>query len=94
VEIAATVTSEGQITLPKQVRDALGVREGDRVVFRVLAGRAVVARAIITFPGVTADDELLLDTARTRHYQIAGCKRHGCDSAALDSIKIDDMGAR
>ena len=45
MEIAATVTSKGQITLPKPVRDALGVHEGDRVVFRVLADRAVVARS-------------------------------------------------
>jgi AbrB family looped-hinge helix DNA binding protein len=45
MEIAATVTSKGQITLPKSVREALGVHEGDRVVFRVLADRAVVARS-------------------------------------------------
>ncbi len=30
---AATVTSKGQITLPKEVRDALGVHPGDRVLF-------------------------------------------------------------
>ncbi len=45
MEIAATVTSKGQVTLPKAVRDALGVHEGDRIVFRVLEGRAVVARS-------------------------------------------------
>lgn len=30
---AATVTSKGQITLPKSVRDRLGVETGDRVEF-------------------------------------------------------------
>lgn len=30
---AATVTSKGQITLPKAVRDGLGVDTGDRVEF-------------------------------------------------------------
>jgi antitoxin PrlF len=45
MEIAATVTSKGQITLPKAVRDALGVHEGDQVLFRVLSDRAVVARS-------------------------------------------------
>ena len=30
---AATVTSKGQITLPKSVRDGLGVDTGDRVEF-------------------------------------------------------------
>lgn len=31
---SASVTSKGQITLPKEVRDALGVKTGDRVAFR------------------------------------------------------------
>lgn len=29
----ATVTTKGQITIPKDIRDALGVRSGDRVEF-------------------------------------------------------------
>jgi AbrB family looped-hinge helix DNA binding protein len=38
------MTSKGQITLPKAVRDALGVTAGDSLVFRVEGERAVVAR--------------------------------------------------
>lgn len=39
----ATITSKGQITIPKLVRDELGLQEGDRVAFRVLEdGRVVV----------------------------------------------------
>jgi AbrB family looped-hinge helix DNA binding protein len=34
---AATVTSKGQLTLPKSVRDALGVGPGDRVEFVQMA---------------------------------------------------------
>ncbi len=39
---SATVTSKGQITIPKAVRDELGLREGDRVAFRVLDDGKVV----------------------------------------------------
>ena len=44
MDISAIVSSKGQITIPKQVRDALGLHQGDRVLFRVVDGRAVLAR--------------------------------------------------
>jgi len=44
MDAAAKVTSKGQITVPKVVRDALGLDAGDEVVFRVEGDRAVVAR--------------------------------------------------
>jgi AbrB family looped-hinge helix DNA binding protein len=44
VDVAAKVTSKGQVTVPKVVRDALGIEEGDEVVFRVEGDRAVLAR--------------------------------------------------
>ena len=44
MEIAAKMSSKGQITVPKAVRDALGIGEGDNVVFRVEGNRAVLAR--------------------------------------------------
>jgi AbrB family looped-hinge helix DNA binding protein len=31
----ATVTSKGQVTIPKDVRDALGIKQGDRLEFVV-----------------------------------------------------------
>lgn len=46
METTARVTSKGQITIPKSVRDALGVSEGDVVVFRVKGSQAVVARSV------------------------------------------------
>jgi AbrB family looped-hinge helix DNA binding protein len=39
---SATITSKGQITIPKAVRDELGLREGDRIAFRVLDDGKVV----------------------------------------------------
>lgn len=45
MDIAARVSSKGQITIPKSIRDALSLSEGDQVVFRVIEGeRAILAR--------------------------------------------------
>lgn len=38
----ATVTSKGQITLPKDIRDDLRLKEGDRVSFEKIEGRYVL----------------------------------------------------
>ena len=45
MDVVARLTSKGQVTLPKAVRDALGLEEGDHVVFRVEGRRAVLARS-------------------------------------------------
>ena len=45
METTAKVTSKGQVTVPKVVRDALGLREGDQIVFRVEGNRALLAKA-------------------------------------------------
>lgn len=44
MDAAARVSSKGQVTVPKSVRDALGIKEGDEIVFRVEGHRAVLAR--------------------------------------------------
>lgn len=44
MDVAARVTSKGQVTVPKVVRDALGIKDGDEVVFRVEGHRAVLAK--------------------------------------------------
>ncbi len=41
----ATVTSKGQITLPKPIRQCLGVGPGDRVAFHVLPDGSVKVEA-------------------------------------------------
>jgi len=44
MEASAKVTTKGQVTVPKVVRDALGIKEGDEIIFRVEGHRAVLAR--------------------------------------------------
>jgi len=44
VDAAAKMTSKGQVTVPKVVRDALGIGAGDEVVVLVEGHRAVLAR--------------------------------------------------
>jgi AbrB family looped-hinge helix DNA binding protein len=44
MDAIAKVTSKGQVTVPRFVRDALGIKEGDAVVFRVEGNRAMLAK--------------------------------------------------
>ncbi len=41
--LRAKITSKGQITIPKEVREALGAKEGDSLVFEVEDGGARVS---------------------------------------------------
>lgn len=44
MDVTAQLSSKGQLTVPKPVREALGLSEGDTVVFRVEGRRALLAR--------------------------------------------------
>jgi antitoxin PrlF len=77
MEVAAKLTSKGQVTLPKVVRDALGIKDGDAVLFRVEGNRAVLARTpeflslagTVKVPAVkrnAAWDDVLRQTRRAR----------------------------
>ncbi len=49
------VTVKGQVTIPKPVRDRLGLRPGDRVKFEVDAEGAVLLRRAAPQPDLPAD---------------------------------------
>ncbi len=79
MDAAARVSSKGQVTVPKIVRDALGIEEGDEVVFRVVGSRALMARTpdFLTLAGSVkvpaakrnvAWDEVLRKTRSTRAF--------------------------
>jgi AbrB family looped-hinge helix DNA binding protein len=44
MDVAARLRSKGQVTIPKAVRDALGVEEGDSVIFRIGGNLATLQR--------------------------------------------------
>jgi AbrB family looped-hinge helix DNA binding protein len=44
MEVSARLSSKGQVTVPRAVREALSLEEGDRLVFRVEGDHAVLAR--------------------------------------------------
>ncbi|MBX5171466.1 AbrB/MazE/SpoVT family DNA-binding domain-containing protein [Rhizobium sp. NZLR1b] len=44
-----TLSPKGQITLPKDLRDALGLRPGDQLVFSVIDGEVVMTPKSINF---------------------------------------------
>lgn len=73
----ARVSSKGQITIPKAVREALGLKEGDALLFKVDGQRAVIARtpSLMEIAGTfevplakrgTPWDEVIKETRRKR----------------------------
>lgn len=44
MDVRARVTSKGQVTIPKSVRQALDLHEGDELLFRVERSRAVIGK--------------------------------------------------
>jgi AbrB family looped-hinge helix DNA binding protein len=77
IDVRAKMTSRGRITIPKAVRYALDLREGDELLFHVEDSRAVVAKTpeFIAMAGSvsvsavqrgTPWDEVLRETRRLR----------------------------
>lgn len=77
MDVRAKITSKGQVTIPKSVRDALQLNEGDELLFRVERSRAVIAKTpdLLGLAGTvavpagkrgTAWDEIVRRTRRER----------------------------
>ena len=75
VEVAGTMSSKGQITIPKHVREALGIEPGDPLEFEVRGQECVVRKKRSSvdwtqFIGVLADgrstDEIMRELRPVR----------------------------
>ena len=44
MELTATLTSKGQTTIPKEIRDRLGMKPGDRMAFTLMADGSMLVR--------------------------------------------------
>jgi antitoxin PrlF len=54
VGMKATVGERGQVTIPKPMRDRLGIRAGQQVEFKEEPGRLIVSKAVPEDDPVTA----------------------------------------
>ncbi len=77
MDVRARMTSKGQVTIPKSVREALDLHAGDELLFRVQRSRAVIGKtpdfldlaASVPVPSAkrgTAWDDVLRSTRRER----------------------------
>lgn len=64
---AATITKTGQITIPKWVREALGVEPGQRIVFRKTKDAVTIEREKTVDEVAAKIDELIPQEIRERH---------------------------
>jgi len=82
IQEIATLTSKGQITLPKAVRQLLGVEAGGKVAFEVRDGEVFVTSAALAHddPAIGAFLDLLEDDIR-----------HGRNVGTLPDDLIRDM---
>jgi AbrB family looped-hinge helix DNA binding protein len=55
--VLAKVTRKGQMTIPRELRVALGLKTGDYVALRLLTGGVFMSKASVS-PQVTAEDVL------------------------------------
>jgi AbrB family looped-hinge helix DNA binding protein len=75
----ATVTAKGQVTIPKPVRDLLGIAPGSKVDFRLAANGSVVL--------VRADEE----RPASRFAKLRGHAGKGLDTDAIMALTRGEM---
>ncbi len=82
---SAKVMAKGQITLPKDIRDALGVQTGGRVALIRQNDQVVMMNAAVY--GMK-----MLQTAMKGEAEKAGLSSDGDVSAMIASMRVEDEG--
>jgi antitoxin PrlF len=85
IQEIATLTSKGQITLPKAVRQILGVETGGRVVFEVRDGEVIVTSAALAHDDPAIGSFLDVLEADIRHGRHIGSLPDDLARAMLES---------
>jgi AbrB family looped-hinge helix DNA binding protein len=84
--VLAKVTRKGQMTIPRELRKALGIQAGDYVALRPLSGGVFMSKASVSSP-VKAEDVL-------PHLVVPGSRHAGINSTERDkdlSTTIEDI---
>jgi len=75
--VIAQISKRGQITLPAEVRKALGLKSGDTLVVRLEEGRIVLEPAVVLPVEIYSDERLaeFEESARVSDEELAAFKR-------------------
>ena len=91
IEQTSTVTRKGQTTVPKPVRDALGVKSGDQVVYRVDSDGSVTLARREAAGDEAAGDESAVDAFLA--FISADIKRRPEAIKPFDEAEVERMRA-
>jgi antitoxin PrlF len=75
------VTSKGQVTIPKAVREQHDIEEGDYLVFDSRDGEIVVRKGQVVTDDMTEDSFDALTERITRHFEERGITRADIEDA-------------
>ena len=83
--VSAKITSKGQVTLPREIRERLGVQDGDRVHFEIENGAVVLypQRGTPSFAGMVGLSAL--PAVQSAANAIDDLRHDSAERAALDA---------
>ena len=85
--VLAKVTQKGQMTIPQELRRALGIEAGDYVALRPLMGGVFMSKASVS-PQVNAEDVLPhLVAPRSRDVEVGGAERDKDLDTTIEDIR-------